>query len=86
MVNRVVERACRALANQIKGLPWTTGVILVAMPKDATSLDSSFSGQEQEIQVGEVWAIGVHRSWQVIWNPESDQGRLSSSGFYDYRV
>jgi hypothetical protein len=85
-VNRVVERACRALAKQIAGQPWTPGVILVAMPKDASSLDLSFSGQEVEIQVGEVWAIGAHRSWQVIWNPETIAGRMSSSGFYDYRV
>jgi hypothetical protein len=47
------------------------------------SLDGSFSEQDQEIQVGEAWAIGVHHSWQVIWNPDTDQGRLSSSGFPD---
>jgi hypothetical protein len=62
-------------------------VILIAMPTSAPSLDGSFGAREEEIRLGEVWAIGVHRSWQVIWNPETDQGRLSSSGcFYDDRV
>ena len=81
----VCERAARTLAQRVERHMQGT-VVLLVMPRTAAHLDCSFSGEEREIVIGEVRAVGRHRSWSIIWNPATDEGRIHPNGTYDYRA